>query len=237
MTPELLDAFRDAALEAARDEDVRAVVVTGKGSAFSTGADFRSVLQRGEEGGRPRAPHEKSYAMYVPFLTVLDIEVPVVAALNGHAVGGGFGLALACDLRIASRDAKYGANFARVGLHPGMAISYLLPRLVGPARAAELLFTGRLVDGREAEALGIVNRAVAPEDVLPEAMAFAGTIAKNAPLAVRMMKRTFYEGLGWDVRGGALREAFAQAVTVETEDCKEGMAALLEKREPDFTGR
>lgn len=238
MTPELLDAFRAAALEAARDEGARAVVVTGRGTSFSAGADFRSNIQRdGGESERPRAPHERSFAMYVPFLTVLDIEVPVVGALNGHAVGGGFGLALACDLRIASRDAKYGANFARLGLHPGMAISYLLPRIVGPARAAELLFTGRLVGGAEAEALGLVNRAVAAGDVLPEAMALAETIAENAPLAVRMMKRTFYEGLGWDVRAAAFREAFAQAVTVDTEDAREGMAALLEKRAPEFRGR
>src|SRR5690606_16807219 len=100
---------------------------------------------------RKLQPHERSYAMYEPFLSVLDIEVPVIAALNGHAVGGGFGLALVCDLRIAAREARYGANFARLGLHAGMAISYLLPRIIGPVRAAELLFTGRLIDGREAE--------------------------------------------------------------------------------------
>src|SRR5215813_11773528 len=117
------------------------------------------------------APNERSYAMYESFLSLLDIAVPVIGALNGHAIGGGFGLALVCDLRIGARDAKYGANFVKLGLAPGMAISYLLPRLIGVARASELLLTGRLVDGAEAERLGILNRAVPAEAVLDEALA------------------------------------------------------------------
>src|SRR5262245_32544571 len=165
MTPELLDAFAAASAEA-RAGDVRCGVVTGSGSCFSSGADFKSTLQR--DGDR-RAPHERSYGMYEAFLSLLDIAVPVIGALNGHAVGGGFGLALVCDLRIGARDAKYGANFVRLGLAPGMAISYVLPRLIGLARANDLLLTGRLVDGAEAEQLGILNRAVAAGDVLGEA--------------------------------------------------------------------
>ena len=101
-------------------------------------------------------------------MSLLDIDVPVIAALNGHTVGGGFGLSLVCDIRIGALDAKYGANFVKLGLAPGMSISYLLPRLVGMARANELLLTGRLVDGREAESLGILNRAVPAAEVLPE---------------------------------------------------------------------
>src|SRR6185295_6517820 len=121
--------------------------------------------------------HERTYAMYQAFLSLLDIAVPVIGALNGHAVGGGFGLAMLCDLRIGARDAKYGANFVRLGLAPGMAISYLLPRLVGVARANEMLLTGQLVDGAEAERIGILGRAVAASDVLGEALALARTIA------------------------------------------------------------
>jgi enoyl-CoA hydratase/carnithine racemase len=232
MTPELLDAFTAASAEA-RTADVRCVVVTGTGSCFSSGADFKSTLQR--EGDR-RAPHERSYAMYESFLTLLDLGVPVIGALNGHAVGGGFGLALVCDLRIGARDAKYGANFVRLGLAPGMAISYLLPRLIGLARANELLLTGRLVDGTEAEQLGILNRAVAAGDVLGEAMALARTIADNAPRAVRATKRAIQRGLDLQVRDAARLEAFAQAETVGTEDAREGIAALLAKRAPKFTG-
>ena len=232
MTPELLDAFAAASAEA-RAADVRCVVVTGTGSCFSSGADFKSTLQR--DGDR-RAPHERSYAMYESFLTLLDVAVPVVGALNGHAVGGGFGLALVCDLRIGARDAKYGANFVRLGLAPGMAISYLLPRLIGLARANELLLTGQLVDGAEAERLGILNRAVAAGDVLGEAMALARTIADNAPRAVRATKRAIQRGLDLQVRDAARLEAFAQAETVGTDDAREGIAALLAKRAPKFTG-
>ena len=234
MTPELLDAFAHASAAARADAELRCLVVTGTGSSFSAGADFKSTLQR--DGDR-RAPHEKSYAMYEPFLSLLDVAVPVIGALNGHAVGGGFGLALVCDLRIGAVDAQYGANFVRLGLAPGMAISYLLPRIIGLPRANELLLTGRLVDGREAEALGILNRAVPAADVLPEALALAGAVAEAAPLAVRATKRAIHRGLELQVREAARLEAFAQAETVGTDDAREGIAALLGKRPPAFTGR
>jgi len=175
--------------------------------------------------------------MYEPFLSLLDIAVPVIGALNGHTIGGGFGLALVCDVRIGAEDAKYGANFVRLGLAPGMAISYLLPRLVGLARASELLFAARLVDGREAAALGILNRAVPAGDVLPTALALANTIASNAPLAVRATKAAMRRGLELHVREAALAEALAQAETLATDDAREGIAALLAKRDPVFTGR
>nr|HEX4316870.1 enoyl-CoA hydratase/isomerase family protein [Kofleriaceae bacterium] len=233
MTPELLDAFSACTAEARARRDLRCVVVAGSGSSFCAGADFKATLQRDAQA----LASQRSYAMYEPFLSVLDLEVPVIGALTGHAVGGGFGLALACDLRIAAQDAKYGANFVKLGLAPGMAISYLLPRLIGVARANELLFTGRLVDGREAVTLGIANRAVAGSDVLGEALALARTIAGNAPLAVRATKAAMRRGLALTVREAAMAEAFAQAETVVTADAAEGIAALLAKRPPAFTGR
>ena len=236
MTPELLSAFRRCAQEAAQDDKARCIIITGTGRCFSAGADFNSQIQADGEG-RALMPHEASFAMYTPFLTVLEIEVPVIGALNGHTVGGGFGLSLVCDLRIVNRESKIGANFARLGLHPGMAIGYLLPRIVGPLKAAELLFTGRLIKGDEAESIGLVNQAVEPQSVFPAAMAMATEIASNAPVALRMMKRSFYEGLGWEVRAAAYREAMAQAITVDTEDAREGIAALLAKRPPEFKGR
>lgn len=232
MTPELLDAFAAASATAKADAAIRCVVVTGTGSCFSSGADFKSNLQR--DNG---TPEERSYAMYVPFLSLLDIDVPVIGALNGHTVGGGFGLALVCDIRIGAREAKYGANFVKLGLAPGMAISYLLPRVVGLPKANELLLTGRLVDGPEAEAIGILNRAVAAPDVMPAAMDMARTIAGNAPLAVAATKAAIRRGLALTVREAARQEAVAQAITVATDDCREGIAALLEKRPPNFTGR
>lgn len=233
MTPELLDAFAARAAEARAARDLRCVVITGRGACFSAGADFKSVLQR--DGGD--APHERSFAMYRPFLSLLELEVPVIGALNGHAVGGGFGLALCCDLRVGARGARYGANFTKLGLTPGMAISYLLPRLVGVARANELLFTGRLVDGDEAARIGLLTAVHDAADVLPRSLELARAIAANAPFAVRETKRAIYRGLGWDPRGAAYLEAFAQAESLATADAAEGIAALLEKREPRFTGR
>lgn len=235
MTPELLDAFAARVAEARADRELRCVVITGTGACFSAGADFRSVLQRDDAGAR--APHERSFAMYQPFLSILELEVPVIGALNGHTVGGGFGLALCTDLRIGARGAKYGANFTRLGLSPGMAISYLLPRLVGVARASELLFTGRLIDGDEAARIGLLNEVHDADQVLPAALALARTIAANAPFAIRATKRAIYRGLDWDPRGAAYLESFAQAESVATADASEGIAALLDKRPPKFTGR
>jgi len=233
MTPELLDAFAAASAAAHADSSIRCLLVTGTGSCFSAGADFKSVLQR-ESGA---APHERSYAMYEPFLSLLDIEVPIIGALNGHAVGGGFGLALVCDIRIGALEAKYGANFVKIGLAPGMAISYMLPRLCGLAHANELLLTGKLIGGSEAAELGILNRAVPAANVLPEAMTIADEIASNAPIAVRATKAAIRRGLALDVREAARAEAVVQAETVATDDCREGVAALLAKRPPVFTGR
>lgn len=234
MTPELLDAFSAASAAAKQDHGARCIVITGTGSSFSAGADFRSQLQRANPD---HAPSERSFSMYEPFLSVLDLPVPVIGALNGHAVGGGFGLALVCDLRVGSTEAKYGANFVRLGLAPGMAISYLLPRLVGVARASELLYTARLVTGQEALELGILNRAVAPLEVLPMAMQLASAIAEGAPLAIRATKAAIRRGLELHVREAARAEAYAQAETVGTADAQEGITALLEKRAPMFTGR
>lgn len=236
MTPELLDRFSEVVGEVRAHPAVRCVVLTGRGSCFSAGADFKSVVQRDVPSERPKAAHERSYAMYEPFLRVLDLEVPVIGALNGHAIGGGFGLALLCDIRIAHAEAKYGANFARLGLSSGMGISYVLPRLVGVARAAELLFTGRIVLGAEGERIGLFNEAVSADRVTERALAIAREIAAAAPFAVREMKRALYEGLGWEVRRHAWREAWAQAASLKTEDAREGMDALLAKRPPVFRG-
>ena len=171
------------------------------------------------------------------YVWTLGVEVPTIAAMNGHAIGGGLGLALVCDLRVASADAKYGANFARLGFHSGMAISYLLPRIVGVPNAVDLLFSGRIVAGAEAAELGLVHEAVPAGDVAAAARRRAETIAGCAPLAVRLMKQSLYRGLAWDPRTAARLESFAQSATLGTEDAREGIRALLEKRAPAFNGR
>jgi enoyl-CoA hydratase/carnithine racemase len=235
MTEDVLEGLQAAIEKLRADGDLRCVIITGRGRSFCAGADFKSGAQRGGEG---LAPHERSMAMYEPFLGVLEIEVPVIAAMQGHAVGGGLGLAIVCDLRVANESARYGANFTRLGLHPGMATTYILPRLVGLPRAAEWLFTGRLMSGAEAAEAGLANYACSgPDAVLEKARELAGEIASAAPLAVRWTKKSLYRGIDWDPRSAAEFEAHAQSRTLETSDAKEGIAALLEKRDPVFQGR
>ena len=175
--------------------------------------------------------------MYQPFLSVLDIEVPVIGALNGHAIGGGMGLALVCDIRVANQDAKYGSNFTRLGMHPGMATTYLMPRIIGVPRAAELLLTGRIITGAEAAEIGLMNYAVPADEVGAKAAELAQEVAGCAPLANRWTKRSIYQNAQWDPRPAARHEADLQSRTLETEDHREGVSALLEKRPPDFHGR
>jgi enoyl-CoA hydratase/carnithine racemase len=257
MTPDVMARFRACVARARAERELRCLVITGRGSSFCAGADFRAPsgpaavpasAARGREGApaagepardaaSPVLPHERSFASYEAFLDVTEVEVPTIAAMNGHAVGGGLGLALVCDLRVANREARYGANFARLGFHSGMAVSYLLPRLVGVPHAVDLLLTGRLLSGSEAAAMGLVHEAVAADEVAAAARRRAEAIAEAAPLAVRGMKRSLYRGLGWDPREAARREAFAQAETLATEDAREGIRALLEKRAPVFRGR
>lgn len=232
MTPDVLEGLSGAVAQARGDADVRCVVITGSGKSFCAGADFKS---RRDDDALP--PHERSFAMYSHFLKVLEVEVPTIAALNGHAIGGGLGLAVVCDLRVANREAKYGANFVRLGLHPGMATTYLLPRLMGLPRATEFLLTGRIVTGEAAAEAGLANYAVAPDEVLPKAYELAREIATAAPLAVRWTKQSIYRHVDWDPVSAARFEAHVQSRSFETEDNREGVKALLEKREPQFRGR
>lgn len=233
MNADLMAAFFEAVDEIKKDTEVRCLVITGSGKTFCAGADFKA----GSDEDLFQAANAALMNIYRPFLELQQLSVPIVGALNGHAIGGGFGLALMCDIRVANTAAKYGASFAKLGLHSGMAISYMLPRLIGLPLANELLFTGRLIDGMQAMEMGLVNYAETEDQVLPKAMQLAEEIAASAPVAVRMMKRSIYRGLEWDPMTAAEWESHCQSRTFEMEDAKEGIAALLEKREPVFKGR
>jgi enoyl-CoA hydratase/carnithine racemase len=232
MTPELLEGFSLAVNAARARSDLRCLVITGTGGNFCAGAD---LLADSDDGSR--RPHEDILERFRPFLAVGDLEIPVIAALNGHAIGGGFGLALLCDLRVANMQGRYGADFARLGLHSGLAVSYVLPRLIGLPMTNELLLTGRLVTGAQAAAMGLVNYAEEPEEVLHRAHNLAQQIAGCAPLAVRMIKASIYRGMDWHPRQVAELDAHLQSRTFEMEDAREGIRARLEKREPHFKGR
>lgn len=234
MTEDVLSGFIASVERAKEDKSLRCVVITGKGKSFCAGADFKSGAQR---RGADLPPNERSFGMYQPFLTVLDIEVPVIGALNGHAIGGGMGLALVCDMRVANQDAKYGVNFTKLGLHPGMATTYLMPRLVGLPRAAELILTGRLFTGAEAAEYGLANYALPADEVWGKAWELAQEVASCAPIVNRWAKRSLYNNIDWNPVQAARHEAELQSRSIETEDHKEGVAALLEKRTPNFQGR
>ena len=235
MTGELTEAFT-AAVDALRgDPAVRAVVVTGAGKAFCAGGDL-SWINPGPGADVP-AIRAKMRAFYPKFLAVRTLDVPTIAAVNGAAVGAGLCVAMACDIRIAAEDAKLSTAFLRLGMHPGMAATYLLTRLVGTAKAAELFFTARTVDGREAERLGLVNRAVPGEALLDEATALAGEIAANAPIPMGMVKRALYLAERSDLETMLEYEGLAQPITMATADLLEGLDAVKEKRPPRFEGR
>lgn len=236
MTEDILAGIEARVKQVHADQNIRCVVITGNGHCFCAGADFKQGATR-DLPKRDLQPNEKSFAMYQPFLSILDIEVPVIGALNGHAIGGGLGLTLVCDIRVANQDAKYGANFTKLGLHPGMATTYFLPRFIGVPRAAELLLTGRIITGAQAEEYGLMNYALPENQVWDKAWELAQEVAGCAPLANRWTKQSIYQNVDWDPVTAARHEAELQSRTLSTEDYKEGTSALLEKRTPNFQGK
>jgi enoyl-CoA hydratase len=244
MTQAMGEAFHTEVERLRGDERLRAVVLTGapEGGAFCAGGDLGMIGGHAERGaaapGDARAAARATMKrFYELFLSLRDLPCPTVAAINGHAIGAGLCITLACDLRIAARDAKLAFNFARLGIHPGMGATWTLPRLLGPARAAELLYTGRTLSGEEAAAVGLVGRAVARDEVLPAARALAAEIAASAPIPVRGIKRALRDSPDRDLDAQLGFEAEQQALCYETADMQEGLAAAREKRPPRFRGR
>ena len=240
MTQAMGEALADAVAALRAATELRAVVLTGAGRAFSAGGDLGMIGQRASEGaagaagGGRRRNRAFMRSFYELFLSVRDLPCPTVAAIQGAAIGAGLCVALACDLRVAASEAKLGLNFNRLGIHPGMGATWTLPRLVGPAHAAELLYTGRILDGAEAARIGLVNRAVAREQVLDEAMALARAIATSAPRAVRGTKQALARSAGATLSDQLGFEAEQQAQCYESDDLREGIAAVREKRDPRF---
>ena len=239
MSQAMGEAFSARISELAVESTLRAVILTGAGSAFSAGGDLAMIQARADEGaagGRAaqRAIRDGMRSFYQLFLSVRDLPCPTIAALNGSAVGAGLCVALACDVRIASSQASLGLNFSALGLHPGMGATWTLPRLVGPARAAELLYSARLLDGDEAAAIGLVNRAVAPEQVLPAARALAGEFAANSPVANRGVKQALARSAAASLEDQLCFEAQEQAECFTRRDVHEGLSAARERRRPAF---
>jgi enoyl-CoA hydratase/carnithine racemase len=221
----LIEGLADA-LESLDDEPAcRAVVVAAEGKHFCAGADFSTD-----------GPAYTTEDLYAAAVRLFRTRKPVVAAVQGAAIGGGLGLALAADFRVAAPEARFSANFARLGFHQGFGLSVTLPRVVGPQRSAELLYTGRRITGDEAGKIGLTDRVVPIDRLLDEARGLAAEIAGSAPLAVESIRETLRGDLADRVAAATVREAAEQARLRATPDFAEGTRAMGERRRPNFTG-
>ncbi|GAA3522576.1 enoyl-CoA hydratase [Amycolatopsis ultiminotia] len=236
MTTTMFDELERAFITLGEEDHCRAVVLTGAGKAFCAGYDLADAEKLAELGALGMLDQQERAARAL--LAVRSIRVPVLAAVNGAAAGGGLSLALAADLRLASAEAKFNAAFVRIGLSAGdLGASWLLTRLIGPAHASEICFTGRIVLADEAARLGLVNRVVAPDALLAEALAIAETIVANSPGGVQLSKRALQANMEISSYAAALElENRGQALLTRTSDMPEALAAFKEKRKPRFTG-
>ncbi|GAA4750684.1 crotonase/enoyl-CoA hydratase family protein [Gordonia alkaliphila] len=234
----VIDALVGAVDAVNRDPSVRVVILTGAGSAFSAGGNVKDMAARtGLFGG---GPHEQRVGYQLGIQRIpraMDtLEVPIIAAVNGPAVGAGCDLSLMCDLRIASSNAFFAESFVKLGLIPGDGGAWFLPRAVGQARAAEMALTGDRVDAVTALEWGLVSRVTEPDDLLPQAHALAARIAANPPVTVRMTKKLLRESSRQSLDQLLELSATMQAVAHQTADHHEAVSAFLEKRPGRFTG-
>ncbi len=238
MSEEMAAEFAAAVNELKASSETRVVILSGAGEAFSAGGHLTMLEEKTRLS--PEENERKMLEFYEAFLSIQQIPVPVIAALNGHAIGAACCLSLACDIRVAVREAKLGLNFVALGLHPGMGASYFLPRLVGPALSAELLYSGSIVTAEEALRMCLVNRVCSAAEFHGEVDKLAARIAGNGPKAIRELKENLraapFQSLDQE---GALaqalaREAKAQAGNYAGAEFREGITAAREKRTPDF---
>ncbi len=229
----LLSEFSQALDEVAANEDIRVLVLTGSGEkSFVAGADITELA---------KLDTLASKVFIHRGLTIInkltELPIPVIAAVNGFALGGGLEIAMACDFIYASENAGFGQPEIKLGLIPGYGGTQRLPRIIGVARAKELLFTGNMINAQEALRLGIINAVVAPEALMDKVMGVARDMAAKGKVALRAIKQTVNFGLNADLATGLRIETEAFAVTFASQDAKEGTAAFIEKRKPEFKGR
>jgi enoyl-CoA hydratase len=233
LNSQTMDELRRAALALKHDEGVRAIVITGAGEkSFVAGADINELAVQSPAGGREHAKHGQH---------VLDLiehmGKPVIAAINGYALGGGCELAMACTLRLAADTARLGQPEINLGLIPGYAGTQRLSRLIGRGRALELLLTGDQISAQEAHRLGLVNRVVPAGELMKEARALAGHLAGKAPIAVRYIIDSVNRGMQMTLADAQVYEATLFGLVASTEDMREGTRAFLEKRKAEFKGK
>ena len=234
-TPEMMDGIYRAVEDVRKDKEVKVLIITGTGRAFCSGADVKAMAQRfNQPGGEVRGIAEaERVSLYVLFQ---KCEKPIIAAVNGVAVGGGLDLACACDIRIASDKARFAELFIRRGMIPASGGTYFLPRLVGIDKALELIWTGDMVDAEEARRIGLVTTVVPHDELESATMELAEKLAKGPSLAIQTAKRVVYEGLDMDLESTLKHVASAVREITRTKDHEEGAKAFVEKREPVFRG-
>jgi 2-(1,2-epoxy-1,2-dihydrophenyl)acetyl-CoA isomerase len=227
-SPGLIRLIADACDELAAGSRCRAIVLCSAGRVFCAGADFADA----HAVGAPDGTH-----LYDHAIRLFEQPLPMVAAIQGAAIGGGLGLALAADFRVAAPEARFAANFALLGFHQGFAISVTLPAVVGQQAALDLLYTGRRVSGAEAHALGLADQLAEPGQARAQAHELAAQVAAAAPLAVRSIRATMRGQLADQARAAMVRERAEQERLMQTSDWREGVAAVSERRPASFTGR
>jgi len=235
MSEEMSVAFQDTVTALGEDERAKVLILTGAGRAFSAGGNLDSIALG--YNGDPAVQKKSSFEFYSRFLCIQKLGIPTIAAVNGHAVGAGACLSLACDMRMAGESAMFGFPFARIGLHPGMGAEYLLQRLVGEARTFELLMTGAMLGAQEAHGIGLVNHVVPDNVLMDKTLALAGKIGSMPDLPIKMMKESIPAARHASLEDTLHRQAAYQSINYMTKDFKEGIDALREKRKPEFSDR
>lgn len=235
MSDEMTASWGRAARLLSADPLLAAVVITGAGRAFCSGGDLSWIAS--EPDATVSALRLRMLTFYRTWLSVPALEVPTIAAINGAAIGAGYAVALACDIRYVAADAKLGVPFTSLGLHPGMATTWSLSQVGGLPVARDLLLTGRLIDGAESVSLGLASAARPAAEVLPMALDAADRIAASAPVATRLTLRALRHGGHASYEDALEWEGLAQAVTLATDDLQEGIAAASSRRSPRFHGR
>ena len=237
LTVEMSRELHEALEGAAGLSGVHSIVITGEGRAFCSGGDITFMQEVMARGGRFEDFRALVDSGRDIALTLQAIDKPVIAAVNGAAAGGGMSLALACDVRWASENAKFGQSFVRIGLHPDWGALHSLPRMIGTSRALEVMWTGDLIEASEALRLGMVSRVLPADMLLHETLAFAERLARAPAVAIAEIKRSVRGALGYTLEEALAREIEAQERCWNTSDAREGFAAFLAKREPRFEGR
>lgn len=235
MDEPMAKAFSKLLFEIKKTKTLRVAILTGAGRAFSSGGNLQMIEKKTKKSQTVNKNELKIF--YRSFLDVRTLSIPVIAAMNGPAIGAGFCLALACDLRYAAKSAKMGANFAKIGLAPGMGGIYLITRLVGATRAAELLMLGESVSANRAMNLGLLNGVFKDHELLSHVRGAAKVIAENAPLPIQMIKKGIQKTEQSTLEKMADYDAMSQATCFTSQDILEGIRAIQEKRNPLFFGK